>query len=88
MTDPAPRYLDTSQAARYLGISPKTLMRMRVTGDGPRYAKAGRRVIYDRLDLDGGSRNASAASRPSRRADEAPEGRNIALGKKIPWAWR
>ncbi len=30
MTDPAPRYLDTSQAARYLGISPKTLMRMRV----------------------------------------------------------
>ena len=44
MTDPAPRYLDTSQAARYLGISPKTLMRMRVTGDGPRYAKAGRRV--------------------------------------------
>lgn len=53
MTDPAPRYLDTSQAARYLGISPKTLMRMRVTGDGPRYAKAGRRVIYDRFDLDG-----------------------------------
>ena len=28
-------------------------MRMRVTGDGPRYAKAGRRVIYDRVDLDG-----------------------------------
>ena len=53
MNDIAPRYLDTSQAALYLGISPKTLMRMRVTGDGPRYAKAGRRVIYDRLDLDG-----------------------------------
>jgi len=47
-----PRYLSTKQAAEYVGLSPCTLNRMRVTGEGPRYAKAGRRVVYDRADLD------------------------------------
>ena len=47
-----PRYLDTKQAAAYLGLSLKTLEKLRVTGRGPRFAKAGRRVIYDRRDLD------------------------------------
>ena len=46
------RYLDTKEAATYLGLSPSTLNRMRVTGDGPRYSKVGRRVIYDIADLD------------------------------------
>ena len=45
-------YLDTRQAAAYLGLSPSTLNRMRVSGDGPRYSKVGRRVIYDVADLD------------------------------------
>ena len=52
MSDPLPRYLGPEEAAAYLGLSPKTLQRMRVTGEGPRYVKARRRVIYDRLDLD------------------------------------
>ncbi|GAB6051193.1 hypothetical protein JCM17960_00130 [Magnetospira thiophila] len=46
------RYLNTKQAAAYVGLSICTLNRMRVTGEGPRYAKAGRRVVYDRLDLE------------------------------------
>lgn len=52
MSDTVPRYLDTVRAAAWIGLSPKTLQRMRVTGDGPLYAKWGRRVIYDRFDLD------------------------------------
>lgn len=52
MTETRPRYLDTKEAAAYLGLSPKTLVKMRVTGGGPRYAKVGRRVIYDVADLD------------------------------------
>ena len=52
MSDPLPRYFGPEEAARYLGLSPKTLQRMRVTGEGPPYVKARRRVIYDRLDLD------------------------------------
>lgn len=46
------RYLNTSQAADYLGMSPTTLNRMRVTGEGPPYSKVGRRVIYDISELD------------------------------------
>ena len=52
MTDALPRYLGPEEAGAYLGVSPKTLQRMRVTGEGPLYVKARRRVIYDRLDLD------------------------------------
>ena len=52
MSDPLPRYLGPEDAAEYLGLSPKTLQRMRVTGEGPAYVKVRRRVIYDRLDLD------------------------------------
>lgn len=41
------------EAARYLGFSQSTLNKMRCSGGGPRYAKAGPRiVIYDRHDLD------------------------------------
>jgi len=52
MSPSDPRYLDNKQAATYVGLSPHTLNRMRVTGEGPLYAKAGRRVLYDRADLD------------------------------------
>ena len=47
-----PHYLNTEEAASYVRLSPSTLARMRVTGEGPRYSKAGRRVIYDPRDLD------------------------------------
>lgn len=52
MNDTEPRYLDTRRAAVYLALSASTLNRMRLTGEGPRYAKAGRRVIYAKADLD------------------------------------
>ena len=52
MNELTPRYLDTRQAATYVGLSPTTLHRMRGTGGGPPYARWGRRVIYDRADLD------------------------------------
>jgi predicted DNA-binding transcriptional regulator AlpA len=43
----------TPDAAAYLGLSKSTLAKMRLRGDGPVYAKAGRRIVlYDRMDLD------------------------------------
>lgn len=45
-------YLTTAEAARYTLLSPRTLERMRLTGMGPKYTKAGRRVIYGRRGLD------------------------------------
>jgi predicted DNA-binding transcriptional regulator AlpA len=44
--------LRAPDAATYLGLSQSTLAKMRLRGDGPAYAKAGRAVIYDRGDLD------------------------------------
>ena len=46
------RFLNAKEASAYVGISAKTLNRMRVPGKGPRYTKRGRRVIYDVVDLD------------------------------------
>ena len=45
--------LRAEQAAAYLGLSPSTLAKLRMSGDGPPYAKAGPRiVVYDIADLD------------------------------------
>ena len=44
-----PRYLRTPEAARFLGLSGRTLEKHRTYGTGPRYSKLGGRVVY-RLD--------------------------------------
>lgn len=45
-------YLSRSQAAQYLGLSPKTLEVRAHRGGGPAFSKIGKRVIYSRADLD------------------------------------
>ncbi len=50
---PPSRYLRAPAAGDYLGLSPSTLAKMRLRGDGPAYSKAGPRVVvYDIADLD------------------------------------
>jgi predicted DNA-binding transcriptional regulator AlpA len=44
-----PRYLRTPEAARFVGLSLRTLEKHRIYGTGPRYSKIGGRVVY-RLD--------------------------------------
>ncbi len=44
------RRCDTKEAAAYMGLSPRTLEQLRLTGGGPKFLKIGSRVIYD-LDL-------------------------------------
>ena len=44
--------LSVLEAAEYLRLSKSSLDRWRLTGDGPKFAKAGARVIYKRADLD------------------------------------
>jgi predicted DNA-binding transcriptional regulator AlpA len=46
------RKLNVREAARFLGLSVSTMNKMRIRGDGPRYIKAGRRVLYDSRDLE------------------------------------
>lgn len=44
-------YMPQTQAATFLGLSPRTLERFRVEGRGPAFLKLGRRVVYSRDDL-------------------------------------
>lgn len=48
-------FLDTAQAAHYVGLSRRTLEKMRVAGGGPKFRKHGRYVRYHIDDLDGWS---------------------------------
>jgi len=49
-------YLTTTEAARYVRLSARTLERFRVEGTGPKYTKAGpgkrARVLYRHSDLE------------------------------------
>ena len=63
-------YLRVPDAARYVGLTPSTLAKMRLRGDGPRYSKAGPRiVVYAVADLD-----AWLAGRVRRSTSEAVPG--------------
>lgn len=58
-------FLTQNEAAELLRISPRTLERMRLDSSGPRFVKAGRRVLY-KLVLAG------AHSMPSRYRSTPP----------------
>jgi excisionase family DNA binding protein len=46
------KMLATPQAANYVGLGKSTLDKARLSGNGPRFVKLGRRVLYDPTDLD------------------------------------
>ncbi|MBC7152853.1 MAG: helix-turn-helix domain-containing protein [Rhizobium sp.] len=50
--DLPPRLLRTQEAARFLGISLRTLEKHRTYGTGPVYRKIGGRVLYALRDLE------------------------------------
>ena len=45
-------FLDTQQAARFLGLSAKTLARYRVSGEEPVFHRFGNRIRYRHAALD------------------------------------
>ncbi|MBN8279037.1 MAG: helix-turn-helix domain-containing protein [Gammaproteobacteria bacterium] len=45
-------FLNNCQAAAFLNLSPRTLEKQRVLGNGPRFRKFGRRVLYALADLE------------------------------------
>jgi len=44
-------FLDTAQAAFYIGLSKRTLEDMRRSGEGPKFRRHGRRIRYHIDDL-------------------------------------
>lgn len=53
LAQPQCQYLDTRQAAAYLGLSRQRLESWRCRGGGPEFTKLGSAVRYARHDLDG-----------------------------------
>lgn len=50
--EPDKTFLNTKEAADFLGLKPNTLEKMRVYGGGPEYRKHGRYVRYHIDDLN------------------------------------
>ena len=46
------QFLDVSAAARFLNLAPQTLNKLRCVGGSPPFYKAGRRVLYERTELE------------------------------------
>ncbi|MGA0599212.1 helix-turn-helix transcriptional regulator [Caulobacter sp. KR2-114] len=57
-----PRYLRTPEAARFLGLSGRTLEKHRTYGTGPTYKKIGGRVVYALSDLQAWAERGTKAS--------------------------
>lgn len=65
-----PRFVRTIEAARLLGLSPRTLEKHRCDGTGPIYHKLGGRVVYTVSDLqawiDAAARLSTSEAAPPR----------------------
>ena len=68
-------FLSTDQAAHYVGLSRRTLEKMRTVGGGPRFRKHGRYVRYHIDDLDEWSaeRLKTSTSEPDRQCPAHPD---------------
>jgi predicted DNA-binding transcriptional regulator AlpA len=65
-------YLRSPEAAAYLKVSPSSLAKKRVYGDGPKFARWGKAIRYRREDLD-----AYMAARLVRSTSERPAGASV-----------
>ena len=62
--------LTVPEAASYLRLTKSTLDQWRTAGKGPRFIKAGKRVLYDSVDLDrwlNGNKRSSTSDDPEAR---------------------
>ena len=73
MDDSSLLYMSTREVAAFLGLSPRTLDRYRVTGDGPPFHKLGNRIRYARADVEAwvAARRRLSTSDPGDTAREA-----------------
>ncbi|GGA51617.1 hypothetical protein GCM10011385_01160 [Nitratireductor aestuarii] len=72
------RYLRTQEAARFLGLSERTLEKHRTYGTGPIYRKLGGRVVYSVEDLH------SWADRGLVTSTSDPRGGSVLPAKRQP----
>ena len=81
-----PRFLRTPEAARFLGLSGRTLEKHRSYGTGPKYRKIGGRVVYALNDLKEWADRGIRTSTFDRRARKVfPAKRILAAGMTRPY---
>ena len=73
-----PRYLRTQEAARFLGLSERTLEKHRCYGTGPVFRRLGGRIVYAIDDLD------SWAALGTRRSTSDPGNGVVYPAKRLP----
>jgi predicted DNA-binding transcriptional regulator AlpA len=84
-----PRYLRTPEAARFVGLSIRTLEKHRIYGTGPRYSKLGGRVVYRLEDLQSWVESGAKASTSDPGANTVlPAKRHPAVAPTRPIATR
>ncbi|RWD42800.1 helix-turn-helix domain-containing protein [Mesorhizobium sp.] len=71
-----PRYLRTPEAARFLGLSGRTLEKHRTYGTGPAYRKLGGRVVYALEDLQAWANRGAVISTSDPRGSVLPAKRH------------
>jgi predicted DNA-binding transcriptional regulator AlpA len=79
----AARYVRTHEAARVLGISPRTLEKYRCHGNGPTFRKLGGRVVYAIDDLEAWADQAACRSTSDPRYVEARAAGRTEAGSQI-----
>lgn len=81
-----PRYLRTPEAARFLGLSGRTLEKHRTYGTGPAYRKLGGRVVYALEDLQAWASRGAMTSTSDPHGSVLPAKRHAS--RLIPYAGR
>ncbi|HRD75841.1 MAG TPA: helix-turn-helix domain-containing protein [Hyphomicrobiaceae bacterium] len=72
-----PRFLRTPEAARFLGLSGRTLEKHRTYGTGPAYRKLGGRVVYSIDDLQAWADRGAVTSTSDPRGTVLPAKRHV-----------
>ncbi len=79
LADLPPRYLRTPEAARFLGLSGRTLEKHRTYGTGPAYRKLGGRVVYSIDDIQAWASRGAVTSTSDPRGQVLPAKRQAPL---------
>lgn len=76
-------FLNTTDAGTYVGLSRRTLEKMRTSGNGPIYRKHGRYVRYHVADLDAWSTSRCKNSTSEGDVHTPPEGRGHSVIRQV-----